>query len=87
MKSGSGGSNRVDKEDADFVSFKGEQPKFKHYMYVEFKVQIEKQKGKKTKAFSKILLEKALPLLGRAWLRANQIFPLSLKKNQILLPR
>ena len=29
------------------MSFEGEQQNFKYYMYVEFRVQVEKQKGKK----------------------------------------
>ena len=49
LKSDKGGSNEGDKEPTGFVSFEGEQPKFKDYMYVEFKVQMETQKGKKTK--------------------------------------
>ena len=49
LKSNKGGSNEGGKEPTGFVSFEGEQPTFKDYMYVEFKVQVDKQKGKKTK--------------------------------------
>ena len=48
-KGDKGECNEGGKEPTGFVSFEGEQPTFKDYMYVEFKVQVDKQKGKKTK--------------------------------------
>ena len=40
LKNSSDGNGNQDKDVSGFVSFEGEHPKFKYYMFVESKVQI-----------------------------------------------
>ena len=74
LKSTGRGSNEGNKDPRGFVSFEEEQPTFKEYMYVEFKVQVEKQKGKKTKELFKDTMEGGIGFLRESMMQGKSNF-------------
>jgi len=81
LKNDKGESNEGGKEPSGFVSFSGEQPKFKEYMYVEFKVQVDKQKGKKTKECFEDTISGGIDFLRESMSQGKSNFSIVPKKE------